>query len=207
MHDHVGDQRVVTVARRFEGEFARPRLARRRIARIGERARKRARQRLDVADRRQDAMRRRDEDFRRPAAICGDDRQAVGERFDAGEAERFAARRQDEAARRVEPRRNVELEAGHVDLGRDSETPRFGFEPRPLLAFAENDEPRLAIIEPREGAQQRDEILVGNEAAERDDGLRSRRQGAGGERFWGTAPARRGCRSCGRAVRERRSGR
>ena len=90
----------------------------------------------------------------------------------------------DEAARRVEPRRDVGLEAGHVDLGRDSESPRFGFEPRPLLAFAENDEPRLAIVEPCEGAQQRDEILVGNEAAERDDGLRSRRQGAGGERFW-----------------------
>ena len=73
MHDHVGDQRVVTVARRFEGEFARPRLARRGIARIGKRAAKRARQRLDIADRNQCSVRWRGEDFGRPAAIRRDD--------------------------------------------------------------------------------------------------------------------------------------
>ena len=96
-----------------------------------------------------------------------------------------ASRRDDSAKPRAASSRAAtsDLEAGHVDLAGDAETPRFGFEPRPLRAFAEDDEPRVAIVEPREGAKQRDEILVGDEATERDDGLRPRRQRAGGERF------------------------
>ena len=104
MRDHLANQRIVMVARCIEREFAGPHLAQRRIARIAKRRRERARQRLDVADRRQGSLRRRDEDFRRSAAICGNDRQSMGERFDAGESERLAARRQHKDARGFKPR-------------------------------------------------------------------------------------------------------
>ena len=96
-----------------------------------------------------------------------------------------ASRRDDRTKTRAasRARRDVGDEAGQFDPRGNPQRKRLRREARPFRAFAENDEPRFPVAQLREGAQQRDEILVGHEPAERDDRLRPRGQGRGGQRI------------------------
>ena len=164
--DYVADELLVDGDARREREVVGARATLTWLARVVERGADGARQRHRVADRRHMAVAAVIENLERAGGRRGSDRQAVGHRFDEHVAEALRARGGDEAAGALVGRPGLARITRKLDAAGEPEALDLGPEEGLVGSLAQDEEARGRPVEEGKGAEQRDVVLLGDEAAE-----------------------------------------